>query len=240
MKSRTHVLGAMVLLSVSVGMLGLSAPAASAAPTARAVTATSGTGTFVRAYSVILNGSRLNLSPLDVQATSDGGYIALAETQSPNGLGVDWLVKLSAGGAPAVAIAANRGLARAPATLTGGTATMAATGPRPAGAHPVRSHRPSRRAPQRRGLSHDQHRPSRGHLLLGSGHPRPRSRRLGPRPIGTRDPGLMQRSGRPWEPYVPGPRLPADGQDRADRRHDARTSSPDFCCPAMAYPLIGE
>jgi hypothetical protein len=40
------------------------------------------------------------LSPLDVQATSDGGSVALAETQSAQGLGVDWLVKLGATGAP--------------------------------------------------------------------------------------------------------------------------------------------
>jgi hypothetical protein len=35
-----------------------------------------------------------------VQATLDGGYVALAETQSSAGLGVDWLVKLSANGVP--------------------------------------------------------------------------------------------------------------------------------------------
>jgi hypothetical protein len=52
----------------------------------------------VKAYAALVNGSQLNLSPLDVQATSDGGSIALAETQSSAGLGVDWLVKLNAGG----------------------------------------------------------------------------------------------------------------------------------------------
>jgi hypothetical protein len=54
----------------------------------------------VKAYAAIVNGSQVDLTPLDVQATSDGGSIALAETQSAQGLGVDWLVKLSAAGAP--------------------------------------------------------------------------------------------------------------------------------------------
>jgi hypothetical protein len=54
----------------------------------------------VKAYAALVNGSELDLSPLDVQATSDGGSIALAEAQSSQGLGGDWLVKLSATGAP--------------------------------------------------------------------------------------------------------------------------------------------
>jgi hypothetical protein len=54
----------------------------------------------VKAYAALANGSQLDLSPLDVQATSDGGAIALAETQSSQGLGVDWLVKVTAAGAP--------------------------------------------------------------------------------------------------------------------------------------------
>lgn len=54
----------------------------------------------MKAYAALVNGSQLSLTPLDVQATSDGGYIALAETQSAAGLGVDWLVKLDANGAP--------------------------------------------------------------------------------------------------------------------------------------------
>jgi hypothetical protein len=53
----------------------------------------------VRAYAAIVNGSQLNLSPEDVQATSDGGFIALAETVTSAG-GVNWLVKLGATGIP--------------------------------------------------------------------------------------------------------------------------------------------
>jgi hypothetical protein len=54
----------------------------------------------VKAYAALVNGSQLDLSPLDVQATADGGFIALAETESSQGLGVDWLVKLTAAGVP--------------------------------------------------------------------------------------------------------------------------------------------
>jgi hypothetical protein len=93
-------------------MLGLSAsapgPAAAASvakkpspsPSPSASPPPAPSGTFVQAYSAILNGSQLNLTPLDVQATSDGGSIALAETETSAGLGVNWLVKLGATGAP--------------------------------------------------------------------------------------------------------------------------------------------
>jgi len=53
----------------------------------------------VKAGAAIVNGSQLNLSPLDVQATLDGGSITLAETETAAG-GVNWLVKLSATGTP--------------------------------------------------------------------------------------------------------------------------------------------
>jgi len=56
--------------------------------------------TFVKAYSAIVGGSQLNLSPVDVAATADGGSIALVLATSPKGLGEDWLVKLSAAGVP--------------------------------------------------------------------------------------------------------------------------------------------
>ena len=64
------------------------------------VAAAGPSGTFVKAYAALVNGSQLDVSPEDVQATSDGGSIALAETQSSQGLGVDWLVKLGATGVP--------------------------------------------------------------------------------------------------------------------------------------------
>src|SRR5262249_17494954 len=83
--------GAAPLLGVTVGLLGLSASASGSAASALAVRpkpspspspSPAPSGTFVKAYAALVNGSQLNLTPLDVQATSDGGYIALAEAQS--------------------------------------------------------------------------------------------------------------------------------------------------------------
>src|SRR5262249_22813614 len=109
MKTRVPALGAAFLLCVGAGTLGLSASASGASlasPSAVSKPKPSPSppppgspGTFVKAYGALVSGALLNLSPLDVQATSDGGSIALAETQSSQGLGVDWLVKLSADGA---------------------------------------------------------------------------------------------------------------------------------------------
>jgi len=110
MKCRIAASAATIMLCLGVAMLGL--PAAAVVASASAVTkprpspspSTSPppapSGTFATAYSVIVNGSQLNLTPEDVQATSDGGYIALAVTESAAGLGVNWLVKLSATGTP--------------------------------------------------------------------------------------------------------------------------------------------
>jgi hypothetical protein len=83
------------LACLSLCLLGLAAPAAAAAP------AGSTAGTFVKAFSAIVSNSQVNVYPQDVQATSDGGSIALSETETAKGLGVDWLVKLSSAGAPA-------------------------------------------------------------------------------------------------------------------------------------------
>jgi hypothetical protein len=57
--------------------------------------------TFVKSYSNIVAGKHIDLTPEDVQATSDGGYVALGLTQSSaTGVGVSWVLKLSATGAP--------------------------------------------------------------------------------------------------------------------------------------------
>ena len=108
MTNRAPALVAVLLLGITGGLLGLSASASGAAASASAAKkpspspspSTAPSGTFVKAYAALAGGAQLNLSPLDVQATSDGGDIALAETESAAGLGVDWLVKLSAAGAP--------------------------------------------------------------------------------------------------------------------------------------------
>ena len=110
MKRRTAAWAATILLCLSVATLGFPRAAvtasASAAQKPRPSPSPSPSpppapsGTFVKAYAALVNGSQLDVSPEDVQATSDGGSIALAETQSSQGLGVDWLVKLGATGVP--------------------------------------------------------------------------------------------------------------------------------------------
>ena len=110
MKRRTAAWAATILLCLSVATLGFPRAAvtasASAAEKPRPSPSPSPSpppapsGTFVKAYAALVNGSQLDVSPEDVQATSDGGSIALAETQSSQGLGVDWLVKLGATGVP--------------------------------------------------------------------------------------------------------------------------------------------
>src|SRR5262249_36565267 len=108
MKNRTPALGAALLLCIGTCMLGLSAAASDSAAAAPAGKKPSpspspspgSSAAFVKAYSAIVNGSQLNLTPQDVQPTTDGGYIALSETYSSASQGVDWLVKLSSSGAP--------------------------------------------------------------------------------------------------------------------------------------------
>ena len=110
MSCRTAAPVVTIVLCLGAAMLGLPAVAvagsASAAgkphpsPSPSPSPSPGPSRTFVKAYAALVNGSELDLSPLDVQATSDGGSIALAEAQSSQGLGVDWLVKLSATGAP--------------------------------------------------------------------------------------------------------------------------------------------
>jgi hypothetical protein len=108
MKNRIPALGAALLLCITAGMLGWSASASGSAAAASAVSkpkpspspSPAPSGTFVKAYAAIVNGTQLDLTPLDVQATSDGGSIALAKTYTSQGLGADWLVKLTAAGTP--------------------------------------------------------------------------------------------------------------------------------------------
>lgn len=55
-------------------------------------------GTFVRAYGNAIGGTEYPLTPGSVSTTADGGYIALAHTDSPDGTSVNWLLKLDAFG----------------------------------------------------------------------------------------------------------------------------------------------
>jgi hypothetical protein len=59
------------------------------------------TSTYVKNYENVVGGVQRDLTPVDVQPTADGGWIALAITPSPtNGVGVAWLLKASSVGAP--------------------------------------------------------------------------------------------------------------------------------------------
>jgi hypothetical protein len=59
------------------------------------------TSTYVKNYANVVNGVQYGLTPEQLQATPDGGWIAGALTQAPNsGVGVSWLLKASAVGAP--------------------------------------------------------------------------------------------------------------------------------------------
>jgi len=55
--------------------------------------------TWIQSYGDVHDGRQFDVTPEDIQATSDGGYIALAITNSPPGL-VNWLLKLDSSGNP--------------------------------------------------------------------------------------------------------------------------------------------
>jgi hypothetical protein len=57
-------------------------------------------GPFVTAYGNTIQQVEYGLTPESVGVTSDGGYISLALTDSPSGVGVNWVLKLSASGRP--------------------------------------------------------------------------------------------------------------------------------------------
>jgi hypothetical protein len=67
---------------------------------------TSSFGTYVKNYASVIDGVKCDLTPAAVQATSDGGSVALATSSRPNAAasdscrGVSWLVKLDASGRP--------------------------------------------------------------------------------------------------------------------------------------------
>jgi len=87
MTTRVPALGASLLLCITVGLLGWSAAASGSAASASAVKkpkpspSPAPAATFIKAYAALVNGTRFDLSPLDVQATSDGG---LSRWRRPN------------------------------------------------------------------------------------------------------------------------------------------------------------
>lgn len=88
-----RVLAGTVALAVGIAASVLAAPTAAAA---------SGPTKFIKVYANIINKVQYNLTPEDVQATSDGGYIVLGLTPPPSsgGAGVSWLLKLNSSGTP--------------------------------------------------------------------------------------------------------------------------------------------
>jgi hypothetical protein len=57
----------------------------------------SASSTYVKSYADVLDGGRCGVTPEDVQATSDGGSIALAQSDCRS---VSWLVKSDSAGTP--------------------------------------------------------------------------------------------------------------------------------------------
>jgi hypothetical protein len=59
------------------------------------------TSTYAKTYANVVGGVQRDVTPGDVQATADGGWISDGLTQAgPNGVGVSWLLKSSSLGAP--------------------------------------------------------------------------------------------------------------------------------------------
>jgi hypothetical protein len=83
----------LLFLMLAAGVMGSSRSAPITGADARS-------GTFVTAYGNTIQQVEYGLTPESVAATSDGGYFALALTDSPRGYGVNWVVKLFASGRP--------------------------------------------------------------------------------------------------------------------------------------------
>jgi len=93
-------LGAVVAVLVLLG-LPASADAKKPPPPPPPGGGFSTTSTYVKNYANIVNGAELDLTPRAVQATSDGGWVALASSPTvASGVSVAWLLKASAVGAP--------------------------------------------------------------------------------------------------------------------------------------------
>ena len=99
MSKRCPAAGLVAAVLVSLAPLS---PATVASAKSSSAGTTSSSGTFVKAYSNISGTTQFSLTPEDVQATSDGGYIGVALTQSPSATrpGVSWLVKVNSSGTP--------------------------------------------------------------------------------------------------------------------------------------------
>src|SRR5881227_2519380 len=83
----------LLFLMLAAGVMGSSrsAPSVPAQPASR---------TFVTAYGNTTRQVEYGLTPESVGVTSEGGYIALGLTDSPDGFLKNWLLKLNASGRP--------------------------------------------------------------------------------------------------------------------------------------------
>jgi hypothetical protein len=91
---------AIVLASSSLLFLMLAPGATGARPNAPSTAAQPASRSFVTAYGNTSRQVEYGLTPESVGVTSDGGYIALALTDSSDGFLKNWLLKLNASGRP--------------------------------------------------------------------------------------------------------------------------------------------
>jgi hypothetical protein len=101
-RARRGVRGALAIVLASAGLLFLmlAGGVMDARPNAPSTAAQPASRTFVAAYAKTIQQVEYALTPESVAVTSDGGYIALALTDSPDGFLKNWVLKLSASGRP--------------------------------------------------------------------------------------------------------------------------------------------
>jgi hypothetical protein len=89
---------AIVLASAGLLFLMLIVGVMDARPNAPTTPVQPASRTFVTAYGNTIRQVEYGLTPESVGVTSDGGYIALALTDSPSGITSNWFLKLNASG----------------------------------------------------------------------------------------------------------------------------------------------
>src|SRR5262245_43760609 len=85
--------GGLLFLMLAAGVMGSNRTTFGTRPDVRS-------SQFVTAYGNMVRQVEYGLTPASVGVTSDGGYITLAHSDSPNGTSVNWLLKLNASGRP--------------------------------------------------------------------------------------------------------------------------------------------
>ena len=93
-------LAAAVALPLALNALAVPVHAAKPRPTPTPSPPPTSSSAFIKAYANIVGSTEFDLTPEDIQATADGGYIVLASTPSTNAARVNWLLKLDQSGTP--------------------------------------------------------------------------------------------------------------------------------------------